>query len=206
MNAMIGRKIGMTQVFGEGNVMVPVTVLEVGPCVVTQIKTKDKDGYCAVQLGFGSKKPGKINKAAAGHLAKSKAQPVQVMQEFRTDDSSAYQLGQVLNADVFVAGDKIKITGTTKGKGTAGVMKRHKFHGGPASHGQTDRNRHSGAVGSGSTPGRVYPGTKMAGHMGDVKFSVRNLKVVKVDQSKNIILVRGAVPGAPDGIVSIHKI
>ncbi|OGF04622.1 MAG: 50S ribosomal protein L3 [Candidatus Edwardsbacteria bacterium RIFOXYD12_FULL_50_11] len=206
MNAMIGRKIGMTQVFGESNVMVPVTVLEVGPCVVTQIKTKDKDGYSAVQLGFGSKKPGKVNKPITGHLAKSKAQPVQVMQEFRVDDTAGYQLGQVITADIFAAGDRIKVAGTTKGKGTAGVMKRHKFHGGPASHGQTDRNRHAGAVGSGSSPGRVYPGTKMAGHMGDVKFSVRNLKVVKVDQSKNIILVKGAVPGAPDGILSIHKI
>ncbi|MDQ7799291.1 MAG: 50S ribosomal protein L3 [Candidatus Edwardsbacteria bacterium] len=206
MNAMIGRKIGMTQVFGESNVMVPVTVLEVGPCVVTQIKTKDKDGYSAVQLGFGSKKPGKVNKPTSGHLAKSKAQPVQVMQEFRVDDTAGYQLGQVITADIFAAGDRIKVAGTTKGKGTAGVMKRHKFHGGPASHGQTDRNRHAGAVGSGSSPGRVYPGTKMAGHMGDVKFSVRNLKVVKVDQSKNIILVKGAVPGAPDGILSIHKI
>jgi len=206
MNAMIGRKIGMTQVFGESNVMVPVTVLEVGPCVVTQIKTKDKDGYSAVQLGFGSKKPGKVNKPTSGHLAKSKAQPVQVMQEFRVDDTAGYQLGQVITADIFAAGDKIKISGTTKGKGTAGVMKRHKFHGGPASHGQTDRNRHAGSIGAGSSPGRVYPGTKMAGHMGDVKFSVMNLKVVKVDQSKNIILVKGAVPGAPDGIVSIHKI
>ena len=206
MNAMIGRKIGMTQVFGEGNVMVPVTVLEVGPCVVTQIKTKDKDGYSAVQLGFGSKKPGKVNKPTSGHLAKSKSQPVQVMQEFKIDDPSGYQLGQVITAEIFTAGDKIKITGTTKGKGTAGVMKRHKFHGGPASHGQTDRNRHPGAISSGSTPGRVYPGLKMAGHMGNHKFSVRNLKVVKVDQSKNIILVKGAIPGAPDGVVSIHKI
>jgi len=206
MNAMIGRKIGMTQVFGDGNVMVPVTVLEVGPCVVTQIKTKDKDGYSAVQLGFGSKKPGKVNKPTSGHLAKSKVQPVQVMQEFKIDNTAGYQLGQVITADIFAAGDKIKITGTTKGKGTAGVMKRHKFHGGPASHGQTDRNRHPGAISSGSTPGRVYPGLKMAGHMGDRKFSVRNIKVVKVDQSKNIILVKGAVPGAPDGIVSIHKI
>jgi len=206
MNAMIGRKIGMTQVFGESNVMVPVTVLEVGPCVVTQIKTKDKDGYSAVQLGFGSKKPGKVNKPTTGHLAKSKAQPVQVMQEFRVDDTAGYQLGQVITADIFAAGDKIKISGTTKGKGTAGVMKRHKFHGGPASHGQTDRDRHPGSIGSGTSPGRVYPGMKMAGHMGDEKFSVRNLKVVKVDQSKNIILVKGAVPGAPDGIVSIHKI
>ncbi len=206
MNAMIGRKIGMTQVFGESNVMVPVTVLEVGPCVVTQIRTKDKDGYSAVQLGFGSKKPGKVNKPTSGHLAKAKAQPVQVMQEFRVDDTAGYQLGQVITADIFAAGDKIKISGTTKGKGTAGVMKRHKFHGGPASHGQTDRDRHPGSIGSGTSPGRVYPGMKMAGHMGDEKFSVRNLKVVKVDQSKNIILVKGAVPGAPDGIVSIHKI
>ena len=206
MNAMIGRKIGMTQVFGQGNIMVPVTVLEVGPCVVTQIKTKDKDGYCAVQLGFGSKKPGKLTKAVAGHLAKSKAQPVQVMQEFRVDDSSAFQLGQVITAEVFAEGDRIKVSGTTKGKGTAGVMKRHKFHGGPASHGQTDRSRHPGAISSGSTPGRVYPGLRMAGHMGDHKFSVRNLRVVKVDQPKNIVLVRGAVPGAPDGIVTIHKI
>jgi large subunit ribosomal protein L3 len=206
MNAMIGRKIGMTQVFGEGNVMVPVTVLEVGPCVVTQIKTKENDGYSAVQLGFGSKKPGKVNKPASGHLAKSKAQPVKVMQEFKVDDTASYQLGQVITAEIFTAGDKVKVTGTTKGRGTAGVMKRHGFHGGPGSHGQTDRNRHPGAISSGSTPGRVYPGLRMAGHMGDHKFSVRNLKVVKVDQSKNIVLVKGAIPGAPDGIVSIHKI
>jgi large subunit ribosomal protein L3 len=206
MNAMIGRKIGMTQVFGESNVMVPVTVLEVGPCVITQIKTKEKDGYSAIQLGFGSKKPGKVNRSITGHLAKSKAQPVQVMQEIRVADTAKFQLGQMITADIFAAGDKLKITGTSKGKGTAGVMKRHKFHGGPGSHGQTDRSRHAGAVGSGSSPGRVYPGSKMAGHMGNQKFSVRNLKVVKVDQSKNIILVRGAVPGSPDGILTIHKI
>jgi len=205
MSGLIGRKIGMTQLFSAGNALVPVTLLEAGPCVVTQIKTKDSDGYTAIQLGFLEKKAAKTTKPMAGHFAKSKATPMRVVREFRVPDASGFQLGQTLKADLFAAGDYVKITGTTKGKGTAGVVKRHKFHGGPATHGQTDRTRRAGAISSGSTPGRVYPGKKMAGHMGDQQFSLRRVRIERVDADKNLIIIKGQIPGASNGFVTIHK-
>jgi len=205
MNGMIGRKIGMAQIYGSGNRAVPVTLIEAGPCIVTQVKTREHDGYEAVQLGFLDVKPQKINKPLAGHFAKAQTSPKKVLREFRLADAKGYQAGQTVTADIFKAGELVKISGVTKGKGTAGVVKRHGFGGGPATHGQTDRTRRSGAVSSGSTPGRVYPGKRMAGHMGHRNFSLRNVRIEKVDAEKNIIVVRGRVPGAAGGIITIHK-
>lgn len=205
MSGMIGRKIGMTQVYGAGNQAVPVTLIEAGPCVVTQVKTSKRDGYQSVQLGFLDAKPSRVNKPLAGHFAAAKTAPKRVLREFRVQDASGFQAGQTVTADLFKPGELVKITGVTKGKGTAGVVKRHGFHGGPATHGQTDRTRRAGAVSSGSTPGRVYPGKKMAGRMGNRTFSLRNVRVERVDAEKNLIAVKGRVPGAAAGILTIHK-
>ncbi len=205
MNGLICRKIGMTTYFGDGNRAFPVTVLEAGPCVVTQVKSSGSDGYAAVQLGFGAKKERACTKAMKGHFAKAAAAPQSVVREFRVADPSGFQPGQVIKTDIFAAGDTVKATGTMKGRGTAGVVKRHDFRGGPGSHGQTDRLRHPGTNGAGTTPGRVYKGRRMAGRMGASTVTVRNLTVVKVDPDKNLLLIRGAVPGANDGIVIIRK-
>jgi large subunit ribosomal protein L3 len=206
MNGILGRKIGMTRVFGEGNAVIPVTVIEAGPCVVTQVKTKERDGYQAVQMGFSQKKDSKTTKAMKGHFAKAGTPSQRHIREFKVADAGQYKAGQVIKTDIFAAGDAVKVTGTMKGRGTAGVVKRHGFRGGPGSHGQTDRLRRPGSAGSGTTPGRVYPGHRYAGQMGNVPVTVRNLKVVKVDAEKNLLLVRGAVPGAADGILLVQKI
>ena len=206
MNGLICKKIGMTTYFGDGNRAYPVTVLEAGPCVVTQVKDAGSDGYSAVQLGFGAKKERKLTKAAKGHLDKAKAGPLAVLREFRVADASAFQPGQVIKTDIFAAGDTVKATGIMKGRGNAGVVKRHGFHGGPGSHGQTDRLRHPGTNGAGSTPGRVYKGRRMAGRMGGTTVTTRNLTVIKVDADKNLLLIKGAIPGANDGIVIIQKV
>jgi len=205
MNGMIGRKIGMTQIYGAGHRAIPVTLIEAGPCVVTQVKNKKRDGYEAVQLGFLEMKPDRVNKPMAGHFAAAKTSPKRVLREFRLSDASGFHIGQAITADIFKAGELVKITGTTKGKGTAGVVKRHGFGGGPATHGQPDRTRRSGAISSGSTPGRVYPGKRMAGRMGGRTFSLRNVRIEKVDADKNLIVVVGSIPGAADGIITIHK-
>lgn len=205
MSGMIGRKIGMTQVYGQGNQAVPVTLIEAGPCVVVQVKTRKRDGYEAVQLGFLDAKPAKVNKPLSGHFAAAKTAPKRVLREFRVPDASGFQPGQAVTAELFKPGELVKITGITKGKGTAGVVKRHGFHGGPATHGQTDRTRRAGAVSSGSTPGRVYPGKKMSGRMGNRTFSLRNVRIERVDAEKNLIAVKGRVPGAAEGILTIHK-
>lgn len=205
MSGLIGRKIGMTQIYGQGHQAVPVTLIEAGPCVVVQVKDKKRDGYEALQLGFLDAKPSRVNKPMAGHFAAAKTSPKRVLREFRVPDASAFQVGQTVTAELFKPGDLVKITGITKGKGTAGVVKRHGFHGGPATHGQTDRTRRSGAVSSGSTPGRVYPGKRMAGRMGNRTFSLRNVVVERVDAEKNLIAVKGRVPGAAEGILTIHK-
>ncbi len=205
MSGMIGRKIGMTQVYGAGNRAVPVTLIEAGPCVVTQVKTRKRDGYEAVQLGFLDAKEGKTKKPMAGHFAAAKTAPKRVLREFRVADAASFSAGQTVTAELFKAGELVKITGTSKGKGTAGVVKRHGFHGGPATHGQTDRTRRAGAVSSGSTPGRVFPGKKMAGRMGNRTFSLRNVKIERVDAEKNLIAVVGRVPGAAAGILTIQK-
>jgi len=199
--AIIGKKIGMTQIFDETGKVVPVTVVEAGPCVVSYKKTVENDGYAAVQLGFGDLKPHKVNKPMAGHFKKSNVAPKRTLREFRFDDTDAYELGQIIKADVFAAGDKIDVTGTSKGKGYAGVIKRWNFQRLKETHGSGPVARHGGSMGACSTPSRVWKGKKMAGHLGTEKVTVQNLSVVKVDAENNLIAVKGAIPGPNGGTV-----
>ncbi|HEY8694557.1 MAG TPA: 50S ribosomal protein L3 [Chloroflexota bacterium] len=198
---LLGRKLGMTQVFEEGGVVRPVTAIQAGPCTITQIKTPDRDGYSAIQIGFGDAK--KLNKPEQGHLRDLPR--LRHLREVRLDSVSSYEQGQQIDASLFEAGELVDVVGTSKGKGFAGGVKRHHFRGGPKTHGQSDRHRAPGSVGAGTTPGRVYKGTRMAGHMGDVRVTVQNLKVVEVDTDRNLLLVEGAVPGADNGLVFIRK-
>ena len=201
--AIIGKKIGMTQIFDETGKVVPVTVVEAGPCVVSMKKTVENDGYAAVQLGFGDLKPAKVNKPMAGHFKKSDVAPKRTLREFRFDDTDAYELGQIVKADIFAAGDKIDVTGTSKGKGYAGVIKRWNFQRLKETHGSGPVARHGGSMGACSTPSRVWKGKKMAGHLGTEKVTVQNLAVVKVDAENNLIAVKGAIPGPNGGTVVI---
>ncbi len=201
--AIIGKKIGMTQIFDETGKVVPVTVVEAGPCVVSMKKTVENDGYAAVQLGFGDLKPNKVNKPMAGHFKKSDVAPKRTLREFRFDDTNAYELGQIVKADIFAAGDKIDVTGTSKGKGYAGVIKRWNFQRLKETHGSGPVARHGGSMGACSTPSRVWKGKKMAGHLGTEKVTVQNLAVVKVDAENNLIAVKGAIPGPNGGTVVI---
>lgn len=199
--AIIGKKIGMTQIFDETGKVIPVTVVEAGPCVVSMKKTVENDGYAAVQLGFGDLKPAKVNKPMAGHFKKSDVAPKRTLREFRFDDTDAYELGQIVKADVFAAGDKIDVTGTSKGKGYAGVIKRWNFQRLKETHGSGPVARHGGSMGACSTPSRVWKGKKMAGHLGTEKVTVQNLAVVKVDAENNLIAIKGAIPGPNGGTV-----
>lgn len=198
---LIGQKLGMTQLFREDGELVGVTAIEAGPCVVTQIKTQAQDGYDAIQLGFREYK--RLNSPEKGHL--KDLPPLRHLQEFRTQGSPGLERGQRLEVSLFQPGDRVNISGTSKGKGFAGVVKRHHFAGGPKSHGQSDRHRAPGSIGSTTSPGRVYKGKKMAGHMGSERVKVKNLEVVRVDPAQNLLLVKGAVPGAPNGLVLISK-
>ena len=206
MTGLIGKKIGMMQFFSaEGNV-VPVTVIETGPCVVVQKKESAKDGYSALQVGFGSRKGQRTNKAEQGHMAKAGKGAFQVLREFRLEDVSQYEVGQEIKvADLFKAGDRVDVSGTSKGRGFAGVIKRWGFGGFPASHGTHEYFRHGGSIGNRSFPGRVFKGKKMAGHWGNEKISVQNLEVVDVRPEENLLLVRGAVPGAKRGVVVVRR-
>ena len=199
---IIGRKIGMTQIFDEKGNVIPVTVIEAGPCVVAQVKTVETDGYNAVQLGFGDVKDKHINKPEAGHFAKAKLANKKHLREFRLDDVENYKVGDEVKADVFVAGDKIDVQGISKGKGFQGVIKRHGQHRGPMGHGSM-YHRRPGSMGSTSTPGRVFKGKKLPGHMGRVTVTIQNLDVVRVDMDKNVILVKGSVPGAKGAILKV---
>ena len=199
--AIIGKKIGMTQIFDETGKVVPVTVVEAGPCVVSFKKTVENDGYAAVQLGFGDLKPHKVNKPMAGHFKKSNVAPKRTLREFRFENTDAYELGQIIKADVFAAGDKIDVTGTSKGKGYAGVIKRWNFQRLKETHGSGPVARHGGSMGACSTPSRVWKGKKMAGHLGTEKVTVQNLAVVKVDAENNLIVIKGAIPGPNGGTV-----
>ena len=201
---IIGRKIGMTQIFDEKGNVIPVTVIEAGPCVVAQVKTVETDGYNAVQLGFGDVKDKHINKPEAGHFAKAKLANKKHLREFRLDSIEGIKVGDELKADVFVAGDKIDVQGTSKGKGFQGVIKRHGQHRGPMGHGSM-YHRRPGSMGPTSTPGRVFKGKKLPGHMGHVTVTIQNLDVVKVDMDKNVILVKGSVPGAKGAILKIKS-
>ncbi len=200
MAGILGKKIGMTQLYRE-NLEIAVTAIEVGPCCVTQVKTAAKDKYNAVQIGFGESK--KLTKPEKGHLKDNGS--YRYLRELRLDDVKDYKVGQKIDVSMFKAGDIVQIEGISKGKGFAGGVKRYHFRGGPKTHGQSDRHRAPGSVGSTTTPGRVFKGLRMAGHMGARKVTARNLEVVDVDQAKNIVLLKGAVPGAKGGILLIEK-
>ena len=200
--ALIGKKLGMTQIFDENGTVIPVTVLEAGPCVVAQVKTLENDGYEAVQLGFGEVKENKLNKPEKGHFAKANIAPKKHLREFRLDSVEGVNVGTELTVNVFAEGDKLDIQGTTKGKGFQGVIKRHGQSRGPMGHGSM-YHRRPGSMGSTSTPGRVFKGKKLPGHMGRNTVTIQNLDVVKVDTDKNVILVKGSVPGAKGAILKI---
>ena len=204
VKGVLGEKLGMTQVFDEKNRIVPVTVVKAGPCVVTQIRALENDGYTAVQLGFGAIDPRKVTKPVAGHYAKAGVTPRRHLAELRTDDADAYSLGQELGADVFAAGDVVDVTGTSKGKGTAGVMKRHGFAGLRATHGTQRKQRMPGSIGACATPGRVFKGLRMAGRMGNERVTTPNLTVHAVDAEKGLLLIKGAVPGPNGGLVFVR--
>jgi large subunit ribosomal protein L3 len=203
VTGILGTKLGMTQVFDENNRVVPVTVVRAGPCVVTQIRTVDNDGYSAVQLAYGAIDPRKVNKPETGHFNKAGTTPRRHLVELRTADAGDYQLGQEVTATVFEAGAVVDVVGTSKGKGTAGVMKRHGFHGLGASHGVQRKHRSPGSIGGCATPGRVFKGLKMAGRMGNERVTSQNLKVHRVDADTNLILIKGAVPGPKGGLVLV---
>ena len=200
--ALIGKKIGMTQIFDEKGNVVPVTVVEAGPCVVSMKKTVETDGYTAIQMGFGDMKPSKVNKPMQGHFSKANVAPKKVLKEFRFDDCDAYSVGDIIKADVFEAGMKVDVTGTSKGKGYAGVIKRWNFGRLKETHGSGPVARHGGSMGACSSPSRVWKGKKMAGHLGAEKVTVKNLTVVKVDAEN----IKGAIPGANGGYVVIRDI
>lgn len=200
---IIGKKIGMTQIFDESGKVIPVTVIEAGPCVVVQKKTIENDGYEAVQIGFGDLKPHNVNKPKAGHFAKADAAPKRVLQEYRLEDIEAYNLGDIIKADLFAEGDIVDVSGTSKGKGFAGTVKRYGNHTLKASHGTGPVARHAGSMAGASDPSRIPKGKKMPGHMGAEKVTVQNLEVVKVDTENNLIAVKGAIPGPKGGIVSV---
>ena len=204
MKTIIGKKIGMTQIFDETGKVIPVTVIEAGPCVVAQVKTVETDGYNAIQLGFGDVKESKLNKPERGHFAKANLGLKKHLREFRVEDFEDVTVGTEIKADSFEAGDKIDVQGTTKGKGFQGVIKRHGQSRGPMGHGSM-YHRRPGSMGPTSTPGRVFKGKKLPGHMGRVTVTIQNLDVVKVDLDKNVILVKGSVPGAKGAILKIKS-
>lgn len=205
MKGLIGKKIGMTQLFGSDGNVVPVTVIETGPCVVVQKKESGKDGYNALQLGFGSRKSQRVNKAGQGHMGKAGKGAFRVLREFRLEDVSGYEVGQEIKvADLFKVGDRVDVSGTSKGRGFTGVIKRWGFGGFPASHGTHEYFRHGGSIGNRSFPGRVFKGKRMAGHWGSETIAVQNLEVVAVRAEENLLLVKGAVPGAKRGTLLIR--
>ena len=205
VKGILGTKLGMTQVFDENNRIVPVTVVQAGPCIVTQIRTEESDGYTAVQLAFGAIDPRKVTKPVAGHYAKAGVTPRRHLVELRTADAADYEVGQELTAEVFEAGAVVDVVGTTKGKGTAGVMKRHGFSGLGASHGTQRKHRSPGSIGGCATPGRVFKGLRMAGRMGNARVTTQNLTVHSVRAEDGLLLIKGAVPGAKGGLVLVKS-
>ncbi len=201
IQAIIGRKLGMTQVFGDDGKAKAITAIEAGPCIVTQVKTVAKEGYNAAQLGFSEVK--RLKSPLKGHL--KELGQFKYLREFRVADTEAIKVGDKVDVSLFKAGDLIDITGTSKGKGFAGVVKRHHFAGGPKTHGQSDRHRAAGSIGAGTSPGRVFKGTRMAGHMGNKRVTVRHLEVFEADSNRNLLLVKGAVPDARNGLLLIKK-
>lgn len=207
MKSILGKKVGMTQVFDEQGQVTPVTIIEAGPCFVAQVKQAGRDGYSAVQLGFEETKPKRLTNAQVQHLKKSNLPPLRYLREFRLgdDETGSFQEGQRVTVDIFEVGELVDVTGTSKGKGFAGVMKRHHFAGGPITHGQSDRQRSPGSIGACKTPGRIMKGTRMAGRLGGDRVTVQGLKVVMVDPERNLLAVRGAVPGADNGLLLISQ-
>jgi large subunit ribosomal protein L3 len=201
IHGLMGKKLGMTQIFDEVGRVIPVTVLQVGPCVVTDIKTQERDGYEAVQIGFGESK--RLNSPERGQRKKAGSSS-RYLREFKADDISGYEVGQVVDCTMFPVGSRIDVTGQSKGKGFQGVVKRHGFSGGPKTHGQSDRHRAPGSIGSSATPGRVFKNMRMAGRMGNERTTVQGLEVVRVDQDRNLVLVRGSVPGTKDGLLLVR--
>ena len=204
MQGLIGRKLGMTQTFTEGDFLVPVTVVQAGPCVISQIKTEESDGYDAIQIGFETRKDKHSNKAEQGHFAKAGVGVAKTLKEIRVDDPAKYKLGQTLNVESFAAGEKADVTAVSKGKGFSGVIKRWNFSGGPGGHG-SHLHRGPGSIGMAASPSRVIKGKKMPGQYGNVKKTVTNLEIIKVVADQNILLIKGAVPGANGAIVFIRK-
>lgn len=205
IKGILGEKLGMTQVFDESNRIVPVTVIKAGPCVVTQVRTPERDGYTAVQLAYGAIDPRKVNKPESGHFTKAGVTPRRHVAEIRTTDALSYELGQEVTAEAFEAGQKVDVVGTSKGKGTAGVMKRHGFKGLGASHGTQAKHRSPGSIGGCATPGRVFKGLRMAGRMGNVRVTTMNLTVHKIDTERGYLLVKGAIPGPKGGLVLVRS-
>jgi large subunit ribosomal protein L3 len=204
LKGLIGKKIGMTQIFDEDGAVVPITLIEAGPCYVTQIRTEQNDSYEAVQLGFGEIKPKRLTGGQLGHLKNSDAPPLRFLREFRVKDADL-KLGDKITVDVFEIGDAVDVVGTSKGKGFAGAMKRHGFSGGPITHGQSDRQRSVGSIGATSGTARVFKGKKMPGRMGNQRVTSQNIKVALVDAERNLIGVSGSVPGAKGGVVQIKE-
>jgi large subunit ribosomal protein L3 len=203
LKGLIGKKIGMTQIFDEQGVAYPVTIIEAGPCYVTQVRVPERDGYTAVQLGFGEIHPKKLAAGELGHLKANDLSPLRFLREFRSKEAA--NVGEKLTVDMFAVGDHVDVVGTSKGKGFAGTVKRHHFQGGKKTHGQSDRLRAPGSNGSGTTPGRVLKNSRRAGHMGSERVTVQALKVVLVDAERNLIGVHGAVPGGKGGLVTIKE-
>jgi len=204
LKGLIGKKIGMTQIFDERGVALPVTLIEAGPCYVTQVRRPESEGYSAVQLGFSETHPKRLSGGEIGHLKTANLPPLRFLREFRTKTLDV-SVGDIMKADVFIVGERVDVIGTSKGKGFAGAVKRYHFAGGPKTHGQSDRHRAPGSNGSGTTPGRVYKGSRRPGHMGDERVTVQGLKVVLVDAERNLIGVNGAVPGSKGGLVIINE-
>lgn len=199
---ILGTKLGMTQIFDETGAAIPVTVIQAGPCTVTQVKTAQTDGYAAVQLGFGAVTEKALNKPELGHLAKANAQPLRHLQEYRLENAGEFELGQQIKADTFEAGQIVDVIGTSIGRGFAGYQKRHNFKRGPMAHGSKN-HRLPGSTGAGTTPGRVYPGKRMAGQLGGTRTTIRKLTVVRVDAERNLLLIKGALPGKPGALLNI---
>ncbi|MBF8983484.1 50S ribosomal protein L3 [Lutibacter sp. B2] len=204
MKGILGRKVGMTQIFTEEGVVIPVTVVEAGPIYVTQVKTVETDGYNAIQIGFEDKKENKAIKPEKGHFAKAGVSVKKLVREFRLENASEYKVGQEIKVDIFTEGMKIDVSGTSKGKGTQGAIKRHNQSRGPMAHG-SKFHRSAGSLGSGSSPSRVFKGMKMAGRMGNERVTIQNLEVAKIDVEKNLLLIKGAIPGPRKGIVTIKE-
>jgi large subunit ribosomal protein L3 len=204
LKGLIGKKIGMTQIFDDTGVAIPVTIIEAGPCYVTQVRTPEKDDYSAVQLGFGEIKPKRLTGGELGHLKRNSLQPLRYLREFRVKDPQVSE-GDQVTVSLFKLGERVDLIGTSKGKGFAGAVKRYHFRGGPATHGASDRERAPGSNGATTTPGRVYKGSRRPGHMGNDRVTAQNLKVVLVDPERNLLGVRGAVPGSRGGLVLVKE-